>query len=86
MALHLLLTYCGVYLAAKPLYRRQLQREIGGLAFATQILMLVVFANLCFGGVWFFKASGLLGATALLTFELSLALPLGCAWAKAYPK
>ncbi|MDH4396367.1 MAG: hypothetical protein QE278_11850 [Limnobacter sp.] len=81
MILQLVLIYCGAYHVVKQLLRAQSAQLIGTWQIASQFLMLLLFANVCFFGVWHPWLTWTQLLLAVLFFNAGMALPAGCAHA-----
>lgn len=81
MLLQLILIYSGAYHVVKQLLRAQSAQFIGSWHIAWQSLILLIFANLCFFGVWHLWLNGAQLLLAVLFFNAGMALPAGCAHA-----
>lgn len=81
MILQLILIYCGAYHVVRQLLRAQSAGLIGRWQITSQFSMLLLFANLCFFGVWHPWLNWTQLLLAVLFFNAGTALPAGCAQA-----
>jgi hypothetical protein len=81
MILQLVLIYCGAYHLVKQLLRAQSSQLCSRWQIASQLSMLLLFANVCFFGVWHPWLNWTPLMLAVLFFNAGMALPAGCAHA-----